>query len=225
MEGCLKSHFSHIRNKGEKVTLRPFILERALETKSSPNQENIISESSQKSNRFWIGFCIDLGFILDPIGHPNIAYFLGHFGLGVALGPSWRHDGPQSAPRQPQRLKFREFDTILGSISKGFLKIFKCIFDTIPYSISLCMSYFRRYYNNALSTSISNLHFSARWRLDARSALDNYICICVYIYMYRYIYIYVYTRHARIYLHIISIHIEINTCMYMYMYLFIYIYI
>ena len=172
MEGCSKSHFSLIRNKVEKVTLRPLISDRFLEPKSSQNQEKSVSESLWKSSRFLIRFCIDLGSILDPIGHPRIAYFSAIFALGVALGPSWRHDGPQNAPRQPQRSIFQEFGTILGVFSNGFLKIFYHIFDIIPYSISPCMSYFRRYYNSALLMRISKFHFSARWRLDAHSALD-----------------------------------------------------
>ena len=52
MEGCSKSHFSHIRNEVEKVTLRPLILERFLEPKSTQYREKTIPTSLQKSSRF-----------------------------------------------------------------------------------------------------------------------------------------------------------------------------
>ena len=62
--------------------------------------------------------------VLDPKGHPKIDYFLSNFGLGVALGPSWRQKGAQSVPRQLQTSIFLEFGRIWGSISGDFLKIF-----------------------------------------------------------------------------------------------------
>ena len=66
LEGCSKSHFSHIRNKVEKVTLRPSILERFLEPKSTKDRKKVLSKSLQKSSRFFIRFFIDFGSILDP---------------------------------------------------------------------------------------------------------------------------------------------------------------
>ena len=45
MEGLLKSHFSHIRNEVEKTSLKPLILERFWEPKSSQNQENVVPKS------------------------------------------------------------------------------------------------------------------------------------------------------------------------------------
>ena len=45
LEGCSKSHFSYIRNEVEKVTLRPFILERFLKPKSSQYQKQVVSKS------------------------------------------------------------------------------------------------------------------------------------------------------------------------------------
>ena len=45
MEGLSKSYFSHIRNEVEKTSLKPFILERFWELKSSQNQENVVSKS------------------------------------------------------------------------------------------------------------------------------------------------------------------------------------
>ena len=130
LEGCSKSHFSHIRNKVEKVTLRPLILERFLDPKSTQDREKVVPKSLQKSSRFLIRFLIDFGSILDPTGHLKIQDFSLIFGLGVALGPSWRQDGAQSAPRQLQRSIFQEFGTILGSILKEFSKISECIFST-----------------------------------------------------------------------------------------------
>ena len=72
------------------------------------------------SSRSLIRFLIDFGSILDPTGHPKIEYFSSKLDLGVALGPSWRQEGAQSAPRQLQRSIFQEFGTILGSILKEF---------------------------------------------------------------------------------------------------------
>ena len=75
MEGRSKSHFSHIRNKVEKVNLRPFILERFLQPKSTQDREKVLSKSLQKSCRFLIRFLIDFGSILDPTGHLKIQDF------------------------------------------------------------------------------------------------------------------------------------------------------
>ena len=113
-EGCSKSHVSHIRNKVEKVTLRPLILERFLDSKSNQHREKVLSESLQKSSRFLIRFFVDFGSILDPTGHPEIEYFSSKFALGVALGPSWRQEGARSVPRELQRPIFQEFCTIFG---------------------------------------------------------------------------------------------------------------
>ena len=121
-EGCSKSHFSHIRNKVEKVTLRPLILERFLDSKSCQDQEKVVSKSIQKSSWFSIRFFIDLGSIWEPMGHPKIVYFSSNFALGVAHGPSWRQEGAQSAPRQLQRSIFQEFGTILGRFWKKLLR-------------------------------------------------------------------------------------------------------
>ena len=108
LEGCSKSHFSHIRNKVEKVTLGPLILEWFLNSKSCQDQEKVVSKSIQKSGRFSIRFFIDLGSIWEPTGHPKIVYFSSNFALGVALGQSWRQEGAQSAPRQLQRSIFQK---------------------------------------------------------------------------------------------------------------------
>ena len=124
-EGCSKSHFSHIRNKVEKVSLRPLILESFLDPKSTQDREKVVPKSLQKSSRFLIRFLIDFGSILDPTGRLKIQDFSSIFGLGVALGPSWRQEGAQSAPRQLWRSIFQEFGTILGSILEEFSKISK----------------------------------------------------------------------------------------------------
>ena len=48
-------------------------------------------------------FSFHFGFILDPQGDPKIVYFSVVFAPVVALAPSWRQEGPQSAPRQPRK--------------------------------------------------------------------------------------------------------------------------
>ena len=129
-EGCSKSHFSHIRNKVEKVTLRPLILERFLDPKSTQDREKVVPKSLQKSSRFLIRPLTDPGPILDPTGRLKIQDFSLIFGLGVALGPSWRQEGAQSAPRQLQRSIFQECGAILKSMLEEFSKISECIFST-----------------------------------------------------------------------------------------------
>ena len=119
-EGCLKSHFSLIRNKVEKVTLRLLMLERFLELKSTQDRENMVSKSLQNSSRFLISFFIDVGSVLDATGHPKIEYFSSKFALGVALGPSWRQAGAQSAPRRLRRSIFQKFSTSLDQNLKDF---------------------------------------------------------------------------------------------------------
>ena len=150
LEGCSKSHFSYIRNFVEKVTLRPLILERFLEPKSIQDREKTISKSQQKSKQIFIRFFIDLGSILDPIGHPEIDDFSLILPLGVDLEPSWRQEGPQSVPRQPQSSIFKD----LGPSWRGFWNKFQ----QIP-----------------ISALNQNFQVSARWRNVARSALDIYI--------------------------------------------------
>ena len=137
MEGCSKSHFPYIRYKVEKVTLRPFILERFLDSKSTQDPEKELSKSLQKSRRFLIRFFIDFGSILDPTGHPKIVYFSLNFALGVALGPSWRQEGAQSAPGQLQRSIFLKFGTILRTFNDFriyFNTTFRLIFDATFYT-------------------------------------------------------------------------------------------
>ena len=122
LEGCSKSHFSHIRNKVEKVTLRPFILERFLEPKSTQDREKVVPKSLQKSRRFLIRFFIDFASILAPTGHLKIWDFSLIFGLGVALGPSWRQEGAQSVPGQLRGRFPQNFGTIWGRCGKIVLR-------------------------------------------------------------------------------------------------------
>ena len=142
MEGRSKSHFSHIRNEVEKVTSRPLILERFLEPKSNQDRKKGHSKSLQKSSRILIRFLCDFGSILDPMGTSKIEHFSLIFTLGATLGPSWRQEGAQSAPRRLQSSIFQEICTILRSIFDGFRKISKLIFYTISYLISNSMFYF-----------------------------------------------------------------------------------
>ena len=60
MEDWSKSDFSHIRNKVEKVTLRPPVLERFLDLKSPLDREKVVSKSLQKITWFLIRFCSDV---------------------------------------------------------------------------------------------------------------------------------------------------------------------
>ena len=132
MEGCSKSHFSHICKEVEQMILRPLILDRFLDPKSTQDREKVVSKSLRKSTRFFITFCTNLGTIWDPWSHPKILYFSCFLSLAVALGPSWRQKGAQSAPRQLQRSIFQEIGTILGSIFNDFSKIFKRSFIQLP---------------------------------------------------------------------------------------------
>ena len=86
-----KSHFSHIRNEVEKVTLRPIILERFLDPNSTQDREKVVSKSLQKSLRFLIRFFIDFGSILDPPGPQNSTFFI--------IFCSWCHSWAILAPR------------------------------------------------------------------------------------------------------------------------------
>jgi len=73
-------------------------------------------------------FLIDFGSILDPPGHPKIDYFSYVFALGVDLEPSWRQEGPQSVPRQPQTSIFKD----LGPSWGGFWSKFQQLPASIP---------------------------------------------------------------------------------------------
>ena len=160
------------------MTPRPLIFDRFLEPKSIQDRKKRHSKSLQKSSRILIRFLIDFGLILDPTGRPKIQHSSSFFVLGATLGPSWRQEGAQSAPRRLQSSIFQEICIILRSIFDGFRKISKLIFYTIPCWISNSMFYFWWHFNRAASicNSVFPAAGSARWRLGARSALDN-ICI------------------------------------------------
>ena len=155
-KGCSKSHFSHIATRSKKW---PHILERFLDPKSTQDREKVISKSLQKSSRFLIRFVFDFGSILDPTGHPKIKYFSSIFGLGVALGPSWRQGGAQRVPRQLQMSIFQEFGSILESNFKEFSKIFECIFNTILTLMSHSMLRFPLHLSSKVSARSSNFQF------------------------------------------------------------------
>ena len=98
MEGCSKSHFSHIRNKVEKLSCDPSFWRGFW----SQNRPKIKKKSLRNRYQNQLDFCIffnDLGSILDPPGDPKILYFSSILALVVGLGPSWRQGSPQRAPR------------------------------------------------------------------------------------------------------------------------------
>ena len=72
MEDYSKSHFSHICNEVEQMILRPIILERFLDPKSTQDREKVVSKSLRKSTRFLITFCTNFGIIWDPWSHQKI---------------------------------------------------------------------------------------------------------------------------------------------------------
>ena len=131
-EGCSKSHFSHIRNKVEKVTLRPLILERFLEPKSTQNREKVFSKSLQKSSRFFIRFFTDFGSILDPTGHPKIEYF----SLNLAIL------APRGCPKCSRTAPEVDFPWILYNLGVDFVWFFddfRTCFNTTSRPISHSM--------------------------------------------------------------------------------------
>ena len=99
MEGCSKSHFSHVRNKVGKSTLRPLILERFLDPKSSQDRQKVVSKSLQKTRRLFITILLDFEDILDPTGDPKNLYFSSFLWLAAALGSSGRQEGVQGSSR------------------------------------------------------------------------------------------------------------------------------
>jgi hypothetical protein len=68
IEGCSKSHFSHVRNEVGKTILKPPILERFLERISVQDWKKIVSKSLSEIIWFLIRFLINFGSILDPLG-------------------------------------------------------------------------------------------------------------------------------------------------------------
>ena len=152
-----------------------------LDSKSCQDQEKVPLKSLQKSGRFSIRFFIDLGSILEPTGHPKIVYFSSNFALGVALGPSWRQEGAQSAPRQLQRSIFQEFGIILGSILEEISKISKRVFNTTSTRMSHSMLTFSSPLKRQAFSS--QLQFSVFWHGGGFSRVAHWIYIYIYIYM------------------------------------------
>ena len=132
MEGCSKSHFSHICKEVEQMILRPLILDRFLDPKSAQDREKVVSKSLRKSTQNFMTFLQNSGTIWVPRSHLEILRFSYFLGLAVALGPSWLQEGAQSATRQLQGSIFQEFCTILGSISKESLKSSRRILVQLP---------------------------------------------------------------------------------------------
>ena len=164
--------------------MRPLILERFLEPKSTQDREKVVSKSLQKITRFVVSFFIDFCSILDPTGHSKIHIFHKILLLVSLLD----HLGAESAPKVLQdgsRVRFSN----LGSISEGILKIFNLLSSANAYLISYRVFYFREYYNKAVAIYSSNSQFLARWRFDARSALDRryhkHLNVCYILGLYR----------------------------------------
>ena len=122
------------------MTPRPFILEKFLEPKSTQYRKKRNSKSLQKSTRFLIRFFIDFGSILDPTGSPKIKHFSLIFTLGATLGPSWRQEGAQSAPRRLQSSISKKNVPFWGQFSKDFVR-FRSLFF-IQFLAEFPISYF-----------------------------------------------------------------------------------
>ena len=137
-----------------------------MEPKSTQDREKVLSKSLQKSSRCFIRFFTDFGSILDPKGHPKIEYFSLNFALGVALGPSWRQEGAQSAPGQLQRSIFLEFGSILGTILFDFSMIFGHVLIQLPGQshIRCYLFYIMKATSFQLAVLIFSLGTVAAWR-------------------------------------------------------------
>ena len=93
--------------------------------------------------------------------------------LGSILGPTCPPNGPKTLQEAILGPFWYPFGTILVSILEGSFKIFNLLCSANAYLISYRVFYFREYYNKAVAIYSSNSQFLARWRFDARSALDN----------------------------------------------------
>mgnify|MGYP001460971587 CR=1 FL=1 len=119
LEDCSKSHFSHFRNKLEKVSLRPLILERFLEPKSSQDREKVISKSLQKSSQFSNRFFIDLG------GSPRATLKLIIFHQFLLLVSLLGHLGAKRVPKVLQDSSRGRFSLNLVPFWGRFCLIFQ----------------------------------------------------------------------------------------------------
>ena len=190
MDNRYKSHFSHICNKIENVTLRADPGE-VSGTNIDPISQKTVPRLLRKSSRLSTRFLIDLGSILGPMDNPQIEFFHQSLLLVSLLG----HLGAKSARKVSRDNSNSRF--IQNVIScwvnlKRIWKMFK-LFSMISSLISHRVFYFRRNQNNLNSICNSNSQLLARWQFDTCSALDmEYVCMCICIHTYIYIYIYIY---------------------------------
>ena len=117
-----------MRNNLEKVMPRSLISAIFLVPKSTQERKKRVLVSVPKSYRFLYRFFLDFSSILEPNGHLKIEHFSWNSALGVALGVSWRQEGPQSAPREAQ-------ETILGGFWNRFGEVLDKILDWISMKI------------------------------------------------------------------------------------------
>ena len=90
---------------------------------------------------------------MDPTGHPRIEDFSSILALGATLGPSWRQEGAQSAPRQ--LLNFVAFGVDLGR----FFQDFRTYVNTTSRLISHSILLFLQHQSNNVSARGSNFQF------------------------------------------------------------------
>ena len=116
--------------------------------------------------------------ILAPFWTPPAAQKFKIFHDCLFLMPLLGHLGAKSAPKWLQDGSRIRFFFNLVQLWHQFSKNFFLWFSTnsqytfLLYFTSLCVFNFPRYLINAVSICSSNSQFLARWRFDARSALD-----------------------------------------------------
>ena len=153
------------------MTLRPLILERFLDPKSTQDREKVLSKSSQKSSRFLIRFLIDFGSILDPTGHlkiPDFSSIWAPFGSPRAtlklrifhqillLASLLGHLGAKRVPKVLQGSSRGRFSKNLvpfwAQCWKEFLRF--STFSLIEFPISCHIACSQRYFNLQLQFSV-----------------------------------------------------------------------
>ena len=138
---------------------------------------------------------------MAPFWHPwatlkSHIFFLISF--VAALAPSWRQEGPQSAPRQPQGQIFYDFLLFFERFWTAFSLIFHLHLNRISRSslLSIFMFSYRISSFNLklqLQLHVFSLKFWHGGGLSRACALDIYICMYIQIYIYIYIHTYIYT--------------------------------